>query len=70
MMLAVVSARALGFTLRCVAAPFLAAAWVLVQVARPILWASRQCIACAREWDPRLWQRDHDDRSDQRDRLL
>ena len=41
---------------------------VLTAVIRVTLRASRSCMDRAREWDPRLWDRDHDPRSDTRER--
>ncbi|AWN35757.1 hypothetical protein [Methylobacterium radiodurans] len=60
--------RILSAALRGLAAPFMGAAWLLVQITKPILWCSRQCLERAREWDPRLWERDGDPRSDNRER--
>ncbi|GJE54548.1 hypothetical protein [Methylobacterium thuringiense] len=36
--------------------------------ATPVLAASRFCDDRAREWDPRLWDRNEDDRTDTRER--
>lgn len=57
-------ARLAGFALRILSLPFLAIGWL----ATPILWGARVCLDRAREWDPRLWDRDHDPRSDTRER--
>ena len=45
--------QACGFLLHGIALPFVAIGFV----ADPILWLSRLCQTCAREWNPRLWQR-------------
>lgn len=37
-------------------------------LATPVLHAARECESAAREWDPRLWDRDHDPRSENEDR--
>lgn len=39
--------------LRGLSVPFLVVGWV----ATPVLAAAARCEECAREWDPRLWQR-------------
>lgn len=41
--------------------------WIGTQAAA-VLFASRRCEDRAREWDPRLWQRNGDPRSDNRER--
>ena len=43
---------------------------LLINGAACVLVVSSACIARAREWDPRLWDRDHDARSDTREREL
>ena len=40
----------------------------LVDGSATVLRVSRSSLDRAREWDPRLWDRDHDPRSDTRDR--
>ena len=40
----------------------------VIDGAAAVLRVSRSCLDRAREWDPRLWDRDHDPRSDTRDR--
>lgn len=57
-------ARAADFLLRGLSLPFLAVGLL----ATPILWCARACQDKAREWDPELWARDHDPRSDTRER--
>lgn len=54
--------RAAAALLQGLAIPFL----VVGYVATPLLDMAAWCIERAREWDPRLWDRDHDPRSDER----
>ena len=54
----------LSICLRLAALPFLAVGWV----ATPILWLAGRCRDRAREWDPHLWARNEDPRSDTKER--
>ncbi|WP_342106324.1 hypothetical protein [Methylobacterium sp. SI9] len=60
--------RAVAHALQSTADGLLWGADLLTTGARPVLRLSRLCMERAREWDPRLWDRDHDPRSDTRDR--
>jgi hypothetical protein len=68
MVVAAALARAIGSTLQTVADGLLWLADVLTANAKLILAASRICLDRAREWDPRLWERDHDAGTDTRER--
>lgn len=61
-------ARAIGRALHSVADGLLWLADLLTGSAKLILVASRLCIDRAREWDPRLWDRDQDAGTDTRER--
>lgn len=37
-------------------------------LATPVLEVASECERAAREWDPRLWDRDHDARSENEER--
>lgn len=65
MVVAAALARAIGSALQTVADGLLWLADGLTAGAKLILAASRLCLDRAREWDPRLWERDHDARSEQ-----
>lgn len=58
-------ARAIGSALQSVANGLLWLADVLTAAAKLVLAASRRCLDRPREWEPRLWERDHDARSEQ-----
>ena len=60
---------AMGFGLAASAARGLSIVCMSVaDLSTPILEFSAACERAAREWDPRLWDRDHDPRSDNRER--
>ena len=60
--------RAIAHMLQGIADGLLWLADLLTSGARPILRCSRLCLDRAREWDPRLWDRDQDPRTDTRER--
>ncbi|MHB2205031.1 hypothetical protein [Methylobacterium sp. CM6257] len=68
MIIAATLARGLASALHDIAQGLLWIADIFTAGARAVLRASRTCQDRAREWDPRLWDRDHDPRSDTRER--
>ena len=58
------AARAAASALRGLAIPLL----IVGSWATPLLLLSRRCEDAAREWNPRLWDRDHDPRTEQEER--
>lgn len=60
--------KAIADALQSLAAALLWCGDFFVHCARLVLRFSHACLDRAREWDPRLWDRDHDARSDNRER--
>ncbi|SFM91386.1 hypothetical protein [Methylobacterium pseudosasicola] len=60
--------RAIAHLLQHIADSMIWFGSAVIDGAASVLRVSRSCMDRAREWDPRLWDRDHDPRSDTRER--